>query len=197
MDCRPSWLALGIPANRLFRICLAHSLAVVLSLLDSRLSATRARLAFDPDRATYPGDLRDCRPGEYWRRLALLHAHPTAFFRGCSAEMGDAKLRTECAAGCDRVSSCRAVASHFADWACGRRASGIFRKPFYVALRPISFPRRRIRGGNWRHGGSGGWNADRGNRGSHSAMDRQLYDSVFYCCVRLPDCIVVHPPAKP
>src|SRR6266481_2450758 len=31
MDCRPSWLALGIPADRIFGICLAHSLAVVLS----------------------------------------------------------------------------------------------------------------------------------------------------------------------
>src|SRR5258708_39684323 len=105
--------------------------------------------------------------------------------------MGDAELRTECAAGCDRVSSFRAVASHFADWAGGRRASGIFRKPFYVALRPISFPRRRIRGGNWRHGGGGGWDADRGNRGSHSSMERPVFDFVFFFWVRLPRCIFV------
>jgi len=96
-----------------------------------------------------------------WRRLALLHAHPTAFFRECSAEMGDAELRAECAAGCDRVSSFRLWPSHFADWACGRRASGIFRKPFYVAFRPISF-RAVASVVEWRHGGSGGWNADRG-----------------------------------
>src|SRR5258708_12391167 len=111
--------------------------------------------------------------------------------------MGDAELRTECAAGCDRVSSFRAVASHFADWACSRRASGIFRKSFYVALRPISFPRRRIRGGNWRHGGGGGWDADCGNSGAHSAMDREWFTSVFFFPPPLPPSTVLRPPLIP
>src|SRR5258708_20431129 len=111
--------------------------------------------------------------------------------------MGDAELRTECAAGCDRVSSFRAVASHFADWACSRRASGIFRKPFYVALRPISFPRRRIRGGNWRHGGGGGGEGFSGKRGAHSANARAPFVYGFFLFLPLSCLLFLYPPSQP
>jgi len=98
-----------------------------------------------------------------------------AFFRECSAEMGDAVLRVSVlpVAIVFRVSG---LWQPLCDWlaAAGHQD---FPQTFLRCPRPISFPRRRIRGGN---GGMAErwWNADRGNRG-HILHDRQLYDSFF------------------
>jgi len=92
-------------------------------------------------------------------------------------------LRTECAGRLQSCSSFRAVATTLLI-GLAPPASGIFRAPFTLPS-DYFLPRRRIlvELAAWRERG-GMLIAE--NRGSHSAMDRQLYDSVFYCRVRLP-----------
>jgi len=82
------------------------------------------------------------------------------------------------------VSKFPAVASHFADWACGRRASGIFPATF-LRCPPTYFLRRApaasVVGNLAAWAGAVGGMLIAGNRGSILQWNRaQLYDSVFF-----------------
>src|ERR1700688_3701059 len=110
--------------------------------------------------------------------------------------MGYVHLRFDGRAGCGGLSRFRAVAGYVADWTRGGGASGFFCKPFYTDFRPVSFTRRSVGGRNWRHGGGGRGNGDRGNCWSSVAMDRELHDSVFHGGIGLPYCIAVDSSAE-
>src|SRR5580692_5622033 len=114
-----------------------------------------------------------------------------------SREMRDARLRAERLADCRGLPDFRAVACHAGDWSSRRGPSRLFRKFVYAGIGPFPVARRRVRGGNWRHGRSDWRHVDRRNRGSRPAVDRQLCGSLFHGSVGLLGRFVFHSTVEP
>src|SRR5215468_1249065 len=156
---------------------------VVLSFLDSGLHAARTRIEVERNFLARVHDLSDFGYRERGGRMDFVVADPARRFRKCGAKIGHVDLRYLRSADCHDLSRVGAVAGDPVNWAGCSSAPGIFSESIYANFGSLPFPGRWIGCGNWRNDRSDRGNLNRRNRGTRSAMDEQLHDSVFHCRV--------------
>ena len=98
---------------------------MVLSLLDSRLSAAGTWLEADANWIANCGDLSDFRFGKRWRRMAFFGFDSKRLFGERGSQVRHAGLRIDGCAHRDRVQSLRAMVGDIVDWYGGRGTPGL------------------------------------------------------------------------
>src|SRR5215467_10270259 len=158
---------------------------VVLSFLDPGLHAAGSWLKAERNFPARVHDLFDFGHRQRRRRVDLLSHDPARAFGQRRKKMDHARLRA--LRGADRadLSPVRSVVCHFADRAGRSGTPGLLGKSVYAQLRPFSVARGRLRRRDRRDGGRHRRDADCRSRGSRTAVDKQLHDSILYCCFGL------------